>query len=70
MSVMVDDGANREEFVLDRPDLGLRVPPMIWRVHYKYSTDAVLLVFSSQYYDPADYIRDYEEYLDLVGESS
>jgi hypothetical protein len=67
MSVMVDDGRNREEFLLDRPDFGLHVPPRIWRVHYKYSPDAVLLVFASHHYDADDYVRDYEEYLNLVG---
>jgi acetyltransferase-like isoleucine patch superfamily enzyme/dTDP-4-dehydrorhamnose 3,5-epimerase-like enzyme len=67
MSVMVDDGRNREEFLLDRPDFGLHVPPRIWRVHYKYSPDAVLLVFASHHYDAGDYVRDYEEYLKLAG---
>jgi len=63
-SVMVDDGEAREEFLLDRPTLGIYLPPMTWGVQYKYSKDAVLLVFASDYYDPADYIRDYREFLD------
>jgi acetyltransferase-like isoleucine patch superfamily enzyme len=67
VSVMADDGRNREEFLLDRPDVGLRLPPMVWRVHYKYSPDAMLLVFASHYYDAGDYIRDYDEYLRLAG---
>jgi UDP-2-acetamido-3-amino-2,3-dideoxy-glucuronate N-acetyltransferase len=39
---------------------------MIWGVQHNYSADAVLLVFASDYYDPADYIRDYNEFLRLV----
>jgi hypothetical protein len=70
MAVMVDDGRAREEFLLDRPDLGLHVPPLIWRMHYKYSPDALLLVFASHHYDAADYVRDYGEYLKLVGAAS
>jgi acetyltransferase-like isoleucine patch superfamily enzyme/dTDP-4-dehydrorhamnose 3,5-epimerase-like enzyme len=66
-SVVADDGINREEFRLDRPDLGIHLPPMIWGVQYKYSTDAVLLVFASHYYDNADYIRDYAEFRQLAG---
>ncbi len=58
-SVVADDGKNREEFVLDSPDLGLYLPPMTWGIQYRYSSDAVLLVFTSDYYDPDDYIRDY-----------
>ena len=65
-SVVVDDGRNREEIVLDSPQAGLYVPPMVWAVQYKYSTDAVLLVLASAEYDPADYIRDYDEFLRLV----
>lgn len=65
---VADDGKNREEFVLDRPNLGLHVPPMIWGVQYRYSPDAVLLVLASDHYDPADYIRDYQEFIALVGE--
>lgn len=63
---VADDGENREEYILDRPNLGLYVPPMVWGVQYKYSPDGVLLVLASDYYDPADYIRDYSEFLELV----
>jgi UDP-2-acetamido-3-amino-2,3-dideoxy-glucuronate N-acetyltransferase len=65
-SVVVDDGEIREEIILDRLNKGLYLPPMIWGVQYKYSTDAVLLVFASDYYDASDYIRDYDEFQGLV----
>jgi acetyltransferase-like isoleucine patch superfamily enzyme/dTDP-4-dehydrorhamnose 3,5-epimerase-like enzyme len=64
--VVVDDGRNRRELALDRPHLGLHIPPMVWGVQYKYSADAVLLVFASEYYDPDDYIRDYDELKGLL----
>lgn len=64
--VMVDDGQQREEFVLDRRHLGLHLPPMVWGTQYRYSEDAVLLVLASDRYDPQDYIRDYAEFLRLV----
>ena len=64
-AVMVDDGEVREEVVLDDPSLGLHLPPLTWGVQYKYSQDAVLLVFASEYYDPNEYIRDYPEFLEL-----
>ena len=66
VSVVVDDGVNREEFLLDDPSLGLHLPPMVWRSLYKYTNDAVLLVFASHEYDPDDYVRDYESFLTLV----
>ena len=53
---MADDGTNREEFLLDDPTKGVYLPPRVWGVQYKYSADAVLLVFASEYYDAEDYI--------------
>lgn len=64
--VVADDGINREEFVLDKPNRGIHLPPMTWGIQYHYSKDAVLMVFASHYYDPDDYIRDYEEFKALV----
>ena len=64
--VMVDDGRQREEFVLDRPNLGLHLPPMVWGTQYRYSEGAVLLVLASEPYDPQDYIRDYQAFLAQV----
>jgi UDP-2-acetamido-3-amino-2,3-dideoxy-glucuronate N-acetyltransferase len=40
--------------------------PMIWGVQYKYSPSAVLLVLASDYYDPTDYIRNYDEFVQLT----
>lgn len=65
-SVLADDGNRRQEFLLDDPTIGLHVPPLVWAVQYKYSPDAVLLVVASAAYDPADYIRDYSEFLNFV----
>jgi hypothetical protein len=39
---------------------------MVWAAQYRYSPDAVLLVFASDYYDADDYIRDYDTFLSLV----
>lgn len=64
--VIVDDGRQRDEIVLDDPAVGLHIPPMVWSIQYKYSPDAVLAVAASAPYDPYDYIRDYDEFLALV----
>jgi acetyltransferase-like isoleucine patch superfamily enzyme len=64
--VVADDGHNREEFVLDRPNLGVYLPPMTWGTQYKYSRDAMLLVFASGFYDASDYIREYDRFMELV----
>jgi acetyltransferase-like isoleucine patch superfamily enzyme/dTDP-4-dehydrorhamnose 3,5-epimerase-like enzyme len=60
LAVIADDGTTSQEFNLDRPNMGLYMPPCIWGVQYKYSPDAVLLVFASHAYDASDYLRKYE----------
>jgi len=67
LSVVVDDGQASEEVVLDSPAIGLYLPPMVWAVQYKYSSDALLMVLASDPYDPNDYIRDYDEFRAAVG---
>jgi UDP-2-acetamido-3-amino-2,3-dideoxy-glucuronate N-acetyltransferase len=64
--VVVDNGETREEITLDRPNMGLYLPPLTWGIQYKYSADAMLLVFASDYYDSNDYIRDYGEFVKLI----
>lgn len=66
--VLVDDGSNRQEVVLDRPELGVYIPPKIWGTQYRYSEDAALLVFASHRYDPDDYIRDYDTWIKVVAD--
>ena len=66
VSCVVDNGQMRQEFRLDRPDIGLYMAPMTWGTQYNYSPDAVLLVFASYEYDARDYIRDYDEFLLLA----
>ncbi|RYE56933.1 MAG: isomerase [Hyphomicrobiales bacterium] len=63
---IADDGKTRQEFVLDRCDRALHMPPMIWGTQYRYSADAMLLVFASHHYDPDDYIRDYAQFISEV----
>jgi UDP-2-acetamido-3-amino-2,3-dideoxy-glucuronate N-acetyltransferase len=66
LSCLVDDGSARAEIRLASPDVGLHIPPMIWGTQWKYTRDAVLLVLASHPYDAADYIRDYEEFLQVL----
>jgi len=65
-AVVADDGTHREEFKLDRHDMGVHLPPMTWGIQYKYSSDAALLVFASEHYDAGDYVRNYDDFLALV----
>lgn len=48
-------------YTLDKPHIGLYLPPYCW--HYmEYSHTAVQLVLASEFYYEEDYIRDYRQY--------
>lgn len=64
--VLADDGTHRQEFLLSAPDQGIHLPPMTWGTQYRYSADAVLLVFASEGYDSDEYIRSYDEFIELT----
>lgn len=66
VNIAVDDGERRGEVVLDEPSIGLYVPPRVWASQYRYDPDAVLLVFASHSYDPDDYIREYDTFLEEI----
>lgn len=61
--IVLDDGKKRNEVLLDKPNIGLYVGPNMWREMKDFTPDAVLLVLASDWYDEADYIRDYSEFL-------
>ena len=67
-ALVVDDGKHRDEITLDKPDVGVYLPPMIWGIQYKFTSDAILLVLASDIYKADDYIRDYDDYLKLISE--
>ena len=66
----LDDGSKRWDVVLDRPDEGLIIGPMIWREMREFTADCVLMVLASEHYDEADYIRDYGKFLSACGKTT
>lgn len=65
--VRITDGKEEIIVVLDKPRMGVYIPPMYWKDMYDFSSDSVLLVLSDEHYDGTEYIRDYSEYLKEVG---
>lgn len=64
--VIAEDGIRQTRFQMNRPSLGLYVPPMIWDTEVNFSPGAVCMVLASDYYDESDYCRDYAAYLEAV----
>lgn len=64
--VHLDDGFDTAEVLLDDPTKGLYISNDIWREMYDFSEGAVLLVLASEHYDEADYIRNYDAFMEMV----
>jgi len=69
VKVLCDDGKNRKEWVLDKPNQALYIPNLIWDEQIYLTSSSVLLVLANTNYDPSDYIEDYEEFKRLKNES-
>ncbi len=61
--VMLDDGQTKRMITLNRPYMGLHIPPGIWAAEMGFSSGAICLVMASHKYDGDDYIREYQDYL-------
>ena len=63
--VVVDDGANKKTFTLNRSYYGLYVPAGLWRTMENFSTNSLALEFGSEHYSEEDYIREYGDFIKL-----
>lgn len=64
-TVTLDDGKSKRTFFLNRPYQGLYVKPGLWRDLGDFSSGAVCMVLASDVYDAADYVRDYNEFIEF-----
>lgn len=60
--VQLNDGNYKRQVFLNRPNLGLHIPPGIWASEINFSSGAICLVLASHVYNEQDYIRSYEDF--------
>lgn len=61
--IRISDGIEKLVIELNKPNMGVYLPKMVWKDMYDFSSDSVLLVLASTHYDAREYIRNYEEYV-------
>lgn len=61
--VSLDDGNYKRQVFLNRPDIGLHIPPGVWASEVNFSSGAICLVLASHTYDEGDYLRSYEDFI-------
>lgn len=64
--VLLDDGITKRQVLLNRPDLGLHIPPGIWASEINFSSGSICLVLASHTYNEADYLRSYNDYVEFI----
>lgn len=63
--VLLDDGITKRLVQLNKPQMGLHIPPGIWASEINFSSGSICLVLASHIYDELDYVRDYNEFIKL-----
>jgi len=66
--VVINNGITEQRFHLNRSYFGLCVPSKLWRHMDNFSTNSVVLVLASTFYNEKDYIRNFDNYLSIVNE--
>jgi dTDP-4-dehydrorhamnose 3,5-epimerase-like enzyme len=64
--ITLDDGESKKTYSLNRADCGLYIQRGIWRTLDNFSSGAVCLVLTSEFYDENDYLREYKSFLEYI----
>lgn len=68
--VLLDNGSEKKIVSLEKPYEGLYISNDMWREMYDFSSDAVLMVLASDFYNEEDYIRDYDTFLKEIAKNN
>ena len=63
VEVECDNGLEKKSFILNKPNIGLLIPPGIWAKQKYLKPNNVLIVACNRIYESDDYIRDYNLFL-------
>jgi hypothetical protein len=66
--IKIDDGVNTQILTMKDPTLGIILGARLWHTMFSFTSDCVILVLASKYFDADDYIRSYDEFLKFVRE--
>lgn len=65
--ILLDDGYSQKTIHMNRSYYGVYIYPLTWRVIDNFSSGAVCLSIVSDFYNEDDYIRNYDEFLRVIG---
>lgn len=70
IKIILDNGKEKEEIILDNPNQGLLLDTMMWHEMHDFTKETMLLVLASEYYEESDYIRNYETFYKLANKKT
>jgi len=62
----LDDGQNHQKILMNKVNVGIKLGKMLWHTMEDFSNGCVLLVVASDYYSEEDYIRNYDDFIQLA----
>ena len=65
-TVTLDNGNNKQSFLLNHPYQGLLVETNVWRTLEDFSSGSVCLVLAEDPFEEEDYIREYSEFQEYI----
>lgn len=63
IKIECDDGQNIKDFILEKPSIGILVPPNIWSKQTYLEENSILTVLCDENYNEDEYVRDYQKFL-------
>lgn len=64
--IILNDGLQQEEFILNSPTNGIYVDPMVWISYRGLAVSSILTVLASTPFDETDYIRDCDTFRKVI----
>ncbi|PJZ79407.1 sugar 3,4-ketoisomerase [Leptospira meyeri] len=64
----LDDGKNTQKILMNESNLGVILGKELWHSMESISSDCIMLVYASDYFDEDDYLRKYDEFLKYIAE--
>ena len=60
------NGKKKEIFLLNKPEIGLLIPPMIWSTQKYLEQNTIINVLCNELYDTKDYIHNLDEFKSMI----
>ena len=59
----IDEDMNEAVYELNEPNQAIYLPRMVWKEMYDFTEDSVMIILTNEYYDPTEYIRDFNDFV-------